>query len=165
MAQYPSQPSFFVKSFSVEWGLGGLSFKKLHQHGTGSDQREGGVSAFLGHRPVKYENISPTSLNRAVVDGAVSGLPIPFGSDGPSASYYGLPTASTYEYARALSLFSNRGQGPILTFRAAFYSKACMCAQSLQSCLTLCDPVNCSLPGFSGHGILQARTLEWVAIS
>ena len=38
-------------------------------------------------------------------------------------------------------------------------------AKSLQSCLTLCDPMDCSLPGFSIHGILQARTLEWVAIS
>ena len=34
-----------------------------------------------------------------------------------------------------------------------------------QLCLTLCDPMDCSLPGFSVHGILQARTLEWVAIS
>ena len=34
-----------------------------------------------------------------------------------------------------------------------------------QSCLTLCDPVDCSPPGFSIHGILQARILEWVAIS
>ena len=34
-----------------------------------------------------------------------------------------------------------------------------------QSCLTLCDPVVCSLPGSSVHGILQARILEWVAIS
>ena len=36
---------------------------------------------------------------------------------------------------------------------------------SLQSCLTLCNPTDCSLPGFSVHGILQAKTLEWVAIS
>ena len=34
-----------------------------------------------------------------------------------------------------------------------------------QSCPTLCDPVGCSLPGSSLHGILQARILEWVAIS
>ena len=34
-----------------------------------------------------------------------------------------------------------------------------------QLCLTLCDPVDCSLPGSSLHGILQARILEWVAIS
>ena len=38
-------------------------------------------------------------------------------------------------------------------------------AASLQSCLTLCDPMDCSPPGLSVHGILQARTLEWVAIS
>ena len=31
-------------------------------------------------------------------------------------------------------------------------------------CPTLCDPMDCSLPGFSVHGILQARILEWVAI-
>ena len=34
-----------------------------------------------------------------------------------------------------------------------------------QSCPTLCDPVDCSLPGFSVHGILQATMLEWIAIS
>jgi len=39
---------------------------------------------------------------------------------------------------------------------------ACLHAQS---CPTLCDPMNCSLPGSSVHGIFQARILEWVAIS
>ena len=34
-----------------------------------------------------------------------------------------------------------------------------------QSCPTLCDPVDCNLLGFSVHGILQARILEWIAIS
>ena len=34
-----------------------------------------------------------------------------------------------------------------------------------QSCLTLCDPMDCNLLGFSIHGILQARILEWIAIS
>ena len=34
-----------------------------------------------------------------------------------------------------------------------------------QSCLTLCDPVDCSPPGSSVHGILQARILEWGAIA
>ena len=37
-------------------------------------------------------------------------------------------------------------------------------AKSLQSCLTLCDPVDCNLPGSSVHGIFQARILEWVAM-
>jgi len=38
-------------------------------------------------------------------------------------------------------------------------------AKSLQSCPILCDPIDSSTPGFSVPGILQARTLEWVAIS
>ena len=40
----------------------------------------------------------------------------------------------------------------------------CMCVKLLQSCPTLYDPMDCSLPGFSVHGILQARILEWVAM-
>ena len=42
---------------------------------------------------------------------------------------------------------------------------AAAAAKSLQSCPTLCDPIDRSPPGSSVHGILQARTLEWVAIS
>ena len=38
-------------------------------------------------------------------------------------------------------------------------------AKSLQSCPILCDPMNCSPPGSSVHGILQARIMEWIAIS
>ena len=38
------------------------------------------------------------------------------------------------------------------------------CAKLLQSCQTLCDPMDCRLPGPSVHGILQARILEWLAI-
>ena len=39
----------------------------------------------------------------------------------------------------------------------------CMHAKFLQSCPTLCDPMNCRLLGSSVHGILQARILEWIA--
>ena len=52
-----------------------------------------------------------------------------------------------------------------------FHIYICMCvyvcvhAMSLHSCPALCDPMDCSLPGFSAHGVLQARLLEWVAIS
>ena len=42
---------------------------------------------------------------------------------------------------------------------------AAAAAKSLQSCLTLCDPIDGSQPGSTVPGILQARTLEWVAIS
>ena len=41
----------------------------------------------------------------------------------------------------------------------------CVSHSVTQSCPTLRDPMDCSLPGSSVHGILQARTLEWVAIS
>ena len=44
----------------------------------------------------------------------------------------------------------------------AFFAFA---AKSLQSCLTLCNPIDGSPPGSPVPGILQARTLEWVAIS
>ena len=40
----------------------------------------------------------------------------------------------------------------------------CVRDKSLQSCPTLCDSVDCSPPGSSVHGILQARILEWVAM-
>ena len=43
--------------------------------------------------------------------------------------------------------------------------QGCMHAKSLQSCPTLWDPMDCSLPSSSVHGILQARTLEWGASS
>ena len=42
---------------------------------------------------------------------------------------------------------------------------AAAAAKSLQLCPTLCDPIDSSQPGFPVPGILQARTLEWVAIS
>ena len=38
-------------------------------------------------------------------------------------------------------------------------------SEVVQLCLILSDPVDCSLPGSSIHGILQARVLEWVAIA
>ena len=41
----------------------------------------------------------------------------------------------------------------------------CMCAKLLELCLTLCNPMDCSLSGSPIHGILQVRILEWVAMS
>ena len=41
----------------------------------------------------------------------------------------------------------------------------CVCVFVTQSCCILCNPVDCSLPGSSVHGILQARIPQWVAIS
>ena len=45
------------------------------------------------------------------------------------------------------------------------HTLGCHCFLVPKSCLTLCDPMDCSPPGSSVHGILQARILEWVAIS
>ena len=41
----------------------------------------------------------------------------------------------------------------------------CVCMLVVHSCLTLCDPMDYSLPGSSVHGISQARIMEWVAIA
>ena len=40
----------------------------------------------------------------------------------------------------------------------------CVHAKLLQLCLTLCDPMDCSPPGSSVHGILKARIMEWAAM-
>ena len=45
------------------------------------------------------------------------------------------------------------------------YVCMCVCAQSLQLCPTICNPIDCSLHGSSVHVILQVRIPEWVAIS
>ena len=45
------------------------------------------------------------------------------------------------------------------------YYNAAAATKSLQSCLILCYPMDYSLPGFSIHGIFQARVLEWGAIA
>ena len=49
--------------------------------------------------------------------------------------------------------------------RVGLVAAAAAAAKSLQSCPTLCDPIDRSPPGSPIPGILQARTLEWIAIS
>ena len=58
-------------------------------------------------------------------------------------------------------LFGNR----VIVDEVKEDSIAAAAAKSLQSCPTLCDPIDGSPPGSPVPGILQARTLEWVAIS
>ena len=62
-----------------------------------------------------------------------------------------------YHYEIKLIFYVNEEQIFLWTAAAA--------AKSLQSCLTLCDPIDGSQPGSPVPGILQARTLEWVAMS
>ena len=52
-----------------------------------------------------------------------------------------------------------------ITISNLMFAAAAAAAKSLQLCPTLCDPIDGSPPGSSVHGILQARTLEWVVIS
>ena len=53
-----------------------------------------------------------------------------------------------------------------LLFSLAAFNICSLCLSEVaQSCLTLCDPMDCSLSGSSVHGIFQARVLEWIAIS
>ena len=63
--------------------------------------------------------------------------------------------------------FSWWGKGELLLWetRNVMQYVAATAAKSLQSCPTLCDPIDSSPPGSAVPGILQARTLEWVAIS
>ena len=53
----------------------------------------------------------------------------------------------------------------VIIIYSRYAAAAAAAAKSLQSCPTLCNPIDGSLPGSPIPGILQARTLEWVAIS
>ena len=74
----------------------------------------------------------------------------------PGSSIHGISQARIVDWV-AIS-FSNIAP-------AAAAAAAAAAAKSLQSCLTLCDPIDGSPPGSPVRGILQARILGWVAIS
>ena len=60
---------------------------------------------------------------------------------------------------------TQKGQFSFLSQRRAMPKNAKVKSEVAQSCLTLSDPMDCSLPGSSVHGIFQARVLEWGAIA
>ena len=77
----------------------------------------------------------------------------------------GRPSKTSKGGGRVSSLYfrgqeSGRGEGKFVSISEA----ARACVVSLPSCLTLCAPVDCSLPGSSLHGILRARMMEWAAM-
>ena len=84
-----------------------------------------------------------------------SGLPLPFPRD--------LPNSKT----EPVSLAGQVDSLPRATWEAPYekITAAAAAAKSIQSCPTLCDPIDGSPPGSPVPGILQARALEWVAIS
>ena len=86
---------------------------------------------------------------------------VPGRRTGSSSGHWGFSPSVTFPSA-VLWRGSARWLPPTrISFRPL---RACVHAKSLQSCLTLCDPGNCSPPGSSVHGILQERLLEWVAM-
>ena len=67
--------------------------------------------------------------------------------------------------ARASEHLGSVAEAPRLWNTSSIVVAAAATAKSLQSCPTLCNPIDSSPPGSTVPGILQARTLEWVAIS
>ena len=55
-------------------------------------------------------------------------------------------------------------RGTVCTLTRHLSLSVDVCVLGAQSCLTLCNPIDCNPPGSSVHGILQVRILEWVAI-
>ena len=87
------------------------------------------------------------------------------------AAIYGV--AQSWTRLKQLSSSSSSLEGMMLKLKLQYFgylmwrvaAAAAAAAKSLQSCPTLCDPIDGSPPGSPVPGILQARTLEWVAIS
>ena len=76
--------------------------------------------------------------------------------------------ANVYKIFREYLTYKYLGSAIIIVFVVTtgfHYFNVCDAAKSLQWCPTLCDPRDHSQPGSAVPGILQARTLEWVAIS
>ena len=65
----------------------------------------------------------------------------------------------------ASGFFITAPPGKLFSLHIYIHAAAAAAAKSLQSCLTLCDPIDGSPPGSPIPGVLQARILEWVAIS
>ena len=96
--------------------------------------------------------ITPSSQLVQPLADLQNSLPQPFNSEQPWRRIGPLKTVTFHIHAYIYLLFS-------------WISAAAAAPKSLQSCPTPCDPIDGSPPGSALPGILQARTLEWVAIS
>ena len=79
-----------------------------------------------------------------------------------------VPTELSYFHPISASQGSDDPWNPVINTgvkRVWNITETAFALSSVQSCLTLCNPLDCSLPGSSVHGIFQARILEWGAIS
>ena len=61
------------------------------------------------------------------------------------------------------NIYSIKQESTYISWGRGSWNRCCCCSVT-KLCLTLCDPMDCSLPGSSFHGILQERILEWAAI-
>ena len=86
----------------------------------------------------------------------------------PDSSVHGILQSRILEWvATSFSRVSSqpRNRCQVSHIAGGFFTSICCYCLVAKSCQTLCNPMNCSLPGFSIHGILQARILEWIVIS
>ena len=74
-------------------------------------------------------------------------------------------TQMQHRFVSFFLLWSSQVFGKAMACNEWGWRLCCLLAKSLQSCLTLCDPIDSSPPGSPVPGILQAGTLEWAAIS
>ena len=80
--------------------------------------------------------------------------------------FIGYVLAGKVEFSFVLGSAGITGcESPLFCSPDTAAAAAAAAAKSLQSCLTLCDPIDSSPQGYPVPGILQARILEWVAIS
>ena len=109
-----------------------------------------------------------------------SGLPFPTPGDLPDARIKFTPCVSSAlagrSFTASITNFSSAGNYYFMRIGSdlhlsfigviiSYYQKNKRWSEVSQLCPTLCNPMDCSLPGSSFHGIFQARILEWVAIS
>ena len=130
---------------------------------------------------IEMQGSAPQRLLFLIAYGAPGRAVAPCGM-GHCGRLYSLPSSSTAVSPPALPVFSwlrepcfcsdiwhgavSRKGGFLPRTLGWIMAGIILCAVLVaKSCLTLCDPMDCSLPGSSVHGILQARILEWVAIS
>ena len=82
----------------------------------------------------------------------------------PDVLFKEISSLKYYKEDQKLAMFSMIYSNLYLTDTVPWSVCMYVCAQLLQSCPTLCNPIHCSPPGSSVHGILQTRILEWVAM-
>ena len=70
-----------------------------------------------------------------------------------------------FVFLKCIAIVQGQGVSRIALDVSVHFTCICWLCVCMLSCFGLCGPGGCSPPGFSVHGILQARILEWVAIS